>query len=354
MLAACARPAAVAPAPPARIAIVAAERGPSGARLVAIDEHGNRMLEVVQPAERIARDTNPAVSPDARWIVFASSRGRALDETSLWIAPLEREAVAVPLTHGAWIDAHPTWTPDGRAIVFASTRGGAGYDLYRLAIDATGHAAGEPEQLTSAPGHEVTPSVARDGAIYYAEVTPRPDKTIESQLERRAPDGSIARVSDGPGDSSPAISPDGKTLAFVRPVERANHLVDAELWTMPVGGPESSEPVRVVDLPPTDEGGPVWSRDGRELFATSLLRGNDGKPVFSSVIVIDMAAPQRVARMLEDRVGAIARLTPAIVAPSLDAAAIATDPEYVHELARIVAAAIAKPESSVPGPEPAP
>ena len=311
----------------------------------------------MQPAEELARDTHPAVSPDGRWIVFASSRGRSLDETSLWIAPLAPDAIAAPLTgsagarsvaqrRGEPIDAHPTWMPDGGAIVFASTRGGTGFDLYRLAI-AGGRAAGEPQALTSAPGHEVTPSVAPDGSIYYAAVTPHDDGTIESHLERRAPDGTIARVTDGPADSSPAVSPDGRTLAFVRPIARASGIIDAELWTMSLpGSPNTSvpgpEPARLVDLAPTDEGGPVWSRDGRELFATSLLRGGDGKPVFSSVIVIDLFAPKRVARILEDRVGAIPRLTPAIVAPRLDERALAADPEYVPELARIVAAAVAK------------
>src|SRR5258706_10522289 len=84
-----------------RIAIAIAERGEHGARLVAIDEHGDRRLDLVQPAPTLARDTNPAISPDGRWLVFASSRGRTLDATSLWIAPLTPDAVAVQLTRGA-------------------------------------------------------------------------------------------------------------------------------------------------------------------------------------------------------------------------------------------------------------
>ena len=85
-LAACGLRPAPPPAPPDRIAIVAAERAAEGARLVSIDEHGDRQFELVQPAAARVRDTHPAVSPDGQWIVFASTRERPPDETSLWIA----------------------------------------------------------------------------------------------------------------------------------------------------------------------------------------------------------------------------------------------------------------------------
>ena len=152
-------------------------------------------------------------------------------------------------------------------------------------------------------------------------------------------------------DSSPSLSPDGTRLAFVRPVDRPTPAdapsglpavqLDADLWIAPRHG-QTAE--RLADLPLTDEGGPVWSRDGRFVFATSLLRGAAGNAVFSSVIVIDLRGEPRIARILEDRVGAIARLTPAIAAAQLDASALDADPEYLPELARITAAALnAKP-----------
>jgi len=77
-------------------------------------------------------------------------------------------------------------------------------------------------------------------------------------------------------------------------------------------------------------------------FATSILRGAAGNVVFSSVIVIDMRERPLHARLLVDRVGAIPRLTPAVTRTALDASALAANPEYLPELRRIMAGAIAK------------
>lgn len=317
--------------PSDRIAIVASERSADGARLVAIDEHGDRQFELVQPAIRLCRDANPAVSPDGKWLVFASSRERALDQTSLWLAPLGAAMPPRRLTDGPGIDAHPVWTPDGAAIVFASTRDGGEFDLWRLALRA-----GQPgalTRLTRAPGHEVTPSIAPDGAIVYAAVTPDiAHREIETHLEERAPDGAVRRLTAGPADSSPAVSPDGARVVFARP-QIHNGAPDSELWLL-IRATGAIAPL--VDLPLTDESGPVWSRDGRFVFATSVLRGHDGRVVFSSIIHVDTRAAHPVARILEDRVGAMVRLTPAVTATPLDAAALDRDPEYLPELARIM------------------
>jgi len=343
-LAACVPPPIPEPvAAPERIAIVASERGPQGARLVSIDEHGDRRFELVQPASALSRDTNPAVSPDGAWIAFASSRDRALDETSLWIAPAGVTTVPRRLTDGAGIDAQPTWLPDGSAIVFASTRDRGNFDLWRIAI--RGGQPGALTQLTHGAAHEVTPAVAPDGCIVYALVTPdESHRTIETHLEIRGPDGAIRRLTDGPADSSPALSPDGTRVVFARPQLHGN-VLDSELWVMPR---EGGAPAPLIDLPLTDESGPVWSRDGRFVFATSVLRGAEGRVVFSSIIHVDLRDRPVVARMLEDRVGAIVRMTPAVTATPLDAAALHGDPEYLPELARIMSRQIEHQRQATP------
>jgi Tol biopolymer transport system component len=328
-----AQPAAQAP----RIAIVLAERGPSGVRLVAIDEHGDRQFELVEPVGETTRETNPSISPDGRWVVFASSRERKLGETSLWIAPLAEGAAPMRLTEGTWIDSHPAWTTDGRSIVFSSTRDGGDFDLYSQHV-VDGHAVGEPVALTTAPGNEITPVPMRDGTVVYTSVGSDPT-AFDSHIEKRSPDGSTSQMTEGPADAAPAVSPDERTLVFSRSVQHAAGY-DAELWTMPFANARVAAPL--LELPLTDESGPVWTPDGRYLFATSVLRGAEGNAVFSSVVFVDLRTRPLRARILLDRVGATARLTPAVTSVSLDASALAGNPEYLPELKRIMAGPIAK------------
>lgn len=325
------------------IAIVASERGLGGARLVAIDSAGDRQYDLIAGAgAALVREANPAVSPDGAWLVFASSRGGALDHTRLWIAPLAEAATAHPLVPGgapaAVTESHPTWTPDGRAVVFASTAAGGDFDLWRVPV-AAGRATGPAVLLADRPGHEIVPSVAPDGRIAFAAVTPAGNGTVTSRIELLAPDGSSTPLTTGPADTSPAVAPDGSRVAFSRPVARPGGAVDAELWIIPITG-DAERAASIADVPVTDESGPTWSRDGRFVLATSVLRGDADRVLYSSVIHIDLREPRRVPRMLADRAGDFVRLTPVVVAAALDPAALHADPAYLPELSRIMAATI--------------
>lgn len=296
-------------------------------RLVSIDEAGDRRFDLLAP-HPTARDTHPAISPDGAWIVFASTRDRT-EGTSLWLAKVGVEVTPVRLTTGIGTDSHPVWTRDGKSVVFASTRDGGDFDLWQVA-----RSGGTPLQLTTDEHHEVTPSIAPDGSILYAAVD---KETAASRIEERAPDGTITKRTPGPDEREPSISPDGALIAFTSNVERDGKR-DSELWIMRRGAGEAKQ---LANLPPTNESGPVWSRDGRFLFATSVLPGADDAPLFASVIFVDRDEQPIRVRILRDTAGALVRVTPAI-ATTLDATALRRDPEYLPELAKVVAAAIAK------------
>jgi hypothetical protein len=84
------------------------------------------------------------------------------------------------------------------------------------------------------------------------------------------------------------------------------------------------------------------------VFATSVWRSAEGKVVFSSIIHVDTREAPPIARILEDRVGAIVRLTPAVTATPLDVAALHGDPEYLSELGLIMRRMIEQQREAAP------
>jgi len=337
--AACGAPAPVAPSPAERIAIVATERGPNGGRLVVIDERGDRYTELTEPAATAARDNSAVFSPDGRWVAFASSRGRALDETSLWIVRVAIGAVPVRLTTGPEIDLTPAWTPDGKALVFASKRAES-LDLWKIGVDLGAEpprAVGAPVQLTRAPGEELTPSVAADGRIAYTSVARDGAETV-NRIEVLAPGGAVTAVTPGPFDSTPAWSPDRRTIAFSSLHLREGSDADQDIWLVDAGG---GTPKVAVDVAGTFENGPVWSKDGRWIFCTSTLRkAGTAQALFASVVYVDLREKPPVVRMLVDRAGAVARLAPALAPIDLDPDRLHANPGYLDELGKILRAAL--------------
>jgi Tol biopolymer transport system component len=295
-------------------------------KLVAIAENGDRQFDLLAAGDRDVRDLTPAVSPDGKWLVFASTRERTTG-TSLWIAKLGVEVVPRRLTTGDAFDARPTWTHDGAAIVFASTRDGGDYDLWQVKRDG-----GAPIALTSGEHHEVNPSIAPDGTIVYAAID---KETRASSLELRAPDGTITKLTPGPDERDPAVSPDGKLVAYTSKVARDDR-ADSELWILDRATKQARQ---VANLPPTDETDPVWSRDGRFLFATSVLPGSE-QPLFASIVFVDRDEQPMRVRILRDSAGPLMRVQ-ASIATALDARTLRGDPEYLPELANVIARAIA-------------
>jgi dipeptidyl aminopeptidase/acylaminoacyl peptidase len=323
--------------------LVAMERTTTGAQLVILDENGDRLADLTGPAEEPARDNSPVWSPDGRWIVFASTRGRGdLVRTSLWgiearlgaepfrlTGPGAERAVAGADAAAAAtvVDRDPVWAPSGDAVIFASSRGGS-FDLYRLGV-AAGQGRleprGAPERLTSAPTHELHPTAGPDGSIVYMAVAADGDASRLWRLPVGG--GEPTPLTEGPGDVTPAWSPDGKQIAFaaLAPTQDATD-ADADLWMIDADGGNRH---RVVDEV-GDQTGPVWSRDGRFLFATSLFRSIEtGKPILASVVVVDLRDKAPVLRALHESAGPVQRTGPAVGTAALDVARLTGNRGYL-------------------------
>jgi len=214
-----------------------------------------------------AGDSNPAVSPDGRWLVFRRNTN-ALFTGALYALALGRGMTAVGeprrLTLPVLDAAYPAWMPDSNEILFAATLGGG---LRRLVV------AGEntPERL---------PFVGEDGMMAVVS-RPQPGRPPRLVYVHSVQDWNIWRVETAaPGaaassssvsiastrmDGMPQLSPDGQRVALW-----SNRSGEDEIWLADLDG---AKPVKLTDMGAGGRGYPHWSPDGQTVVLHSALEG---------------------------------------------------------------------------------
>ena len=142
------------------------------------------------------------------------------------------------------------WTPDGR-IVYRSSGGGRGPDLWTMKADGS-----NARQLTI--GARVAQGLAAspDGR----HVVFSSDATNRSQLWRVDTDGgNLRQLTDGTGEFFPEVTPDGQWVVY-----QSDLSIDPRLWKVPIDGGKA------VQLTTTRAAKPAISPDGR-MIAYSYL-----------------------------------------------------------------------------------
>jgi dipeptidyl aminopeptidase/acylaminoacyl peptidase len=217
--------------------------------IVTVDRSGRAEVLV---AKQGAYD-DAKFSPDGLRVVVDEGIGSRRD---LWLYDIARETMT-RLTFES-DNFFPVWSPDGRAIAFTSRRAGPA-GIFIMSVDGTS----PPRPLVTTNILSFSGSFSADGrTLYYRRTDPKSGFDIFSIGVDDTTSTEHPVVQTSFNESAPAVSPDGRLLAYVSDESGRNEIyvrrldADARRWLV------------------TTDGGtePLWSRDGKELY---FRRGPD-------------------------------------------------------------------------------
>lgn len=155
-------------------------------------------------------DLYPAVSPDGRWLAFASRRSGNMD---IWVKPIQGGPAIRITTHRA-DDIMPCWSPDGKKLAFVSYRQDAAGDIWLQPLRVRSGKpvpAGAPQRLTVYLGQDISPAFSPDGR--YIALTSDRNGRANIHLLRLADKRVTALTEDG--GIMPTWSPTGDRIAYI-------------------------------------------------------------------------------------------------------------------------------------------
>src|SRR5580658_2813614 len=199
----------------------------------------------------------PAFAPDGQRLAYSARGTSNHDETyhifvrNVTVGPAEQ------VTKGPANDIGPAWSPDGAQLAFVRVTDD---DSECVVIPAAG---GEERKFPGciAPGDELQPlpAVAWMGDGKSLVVAQKPAGLAKLTLA----DGKLTPLTHPPAgaeDSTPAISPDGGTIAFVRSTNADN----ADIFMSDAAGANA----RRLTFDGRAIRGVAWSRDGQDVIYT--------------------------------------------------------------------------------------
>jgi serine/threonine protein kinase len=209
-----------------------------------------------------ASETAPAFSPDGASIVYASDVGspqthHIMTRSVASLGSGRNQPLA--LTSGQQDDTDPVWSPDGSRLAFLRRTGNE--TLQAVVIPARG---GPERTISTLPGF-------RPGARTYLTWAPGGEALVTAHQLNGAfairlyrvplsggPEQAITNGPEGAQDVSPAFSPDGRWLAYLRWENGATY----ELWAVPQPGGKAkllvTSPVPITTF--------AWKPDSRTIL----------------------------------------------------------------------------------------
>jgi Tol biopolymer transport system component/predicted Ser/Thr protein kinase len=188
-----------------------------------------------------------ALSPDGRRAAVTVET-RATGLMDIWIYDLGR-VVRDRFTSDPAIEVSPAWSPDSRSIVYAQGEGGVFPHLVQRPLNG-----GADVDLVPRGTFQFSPAFAPDGAtLFYEADLPAGSDIFRFALKTRQPEAFLHSTFN---EGEPAVSPDGRWLAFVSNASGAPEVYLQSLT-------DASQRLRI-----STHGGriPRWRGDSKELF----------------------------------------------------------------------------------------
>ncbi len=217
------------------------------------------------------REQQPALSPDGNSVAFTWN-GEAEDNWDIWVK-LIGPGSPLRLTSDPAMDLGPAWSPDGRSIAFVRIRGDR---LTVFVVPALGGPEREVVETRSGVlGYGQNLSWSPDSRILVLAASPQTG-VDEVLIAVDVASGETRPILTPPARMAytmPAVSPDGKAIAFVR----RSGVLTGELYVQrisdgftPVGEP------RLLDGLGRLYFGLTWSADGSAVIASWGNTGDIG------------------------------------------------------------------------------
>ena len=166
----------------------------------------------------------------------------------------------VRLTYGAWDDITPALSPDGKYLAYASNRAGS-WDLYMMDL-----ASGENTRLTDTSEYDTSPSWSPDGHyLAYESYSENLEVLLKPVFDHAEP---IPLGEHPAADFSPTWSPGGRQIAFI-----SDRTGEREVWLADLDKVDADRLINLSQSPASSEAHPTWSPDGKRLAWASESEG---------------------------------------------------------------------------------
>ena len=208
---------------------------------------------------RLTVVSSPQLSPDGRRVAFVVTtvvEDKDRRHNEIWLAPADGSAPGFRYTSPSTEASNPTWSPDGALLAFLSKREGSDDDVWFLRTSAPG---GEAFQIN---GVHAMPVFSRDGKwLVYAWRGDEPDSLKKETWRTRVSPQAVTRGADpkrfdGRVYTSIPIVADERGYLAPRETRRPSHL-----YLVPLAGGTPRQ-LTSGDL---SQSSPAWSPDGRTI-----------------------------------------------------------------------------------------